>query len=241
MNMILYIKKIIRTLGLRDLFYPIYSHTLLKIHQKKQNKLFNGSNKELLYVVDDVLGKYEYPFWLNYGTLLGAYRDHDFIKHDNDLDIGMYWKDRQNVKELLIGAGLKLLSIITYGDPDAPESSEYRFEYNGVYIDINFYTVKDGVATTYNPLFYSNKDYNIMGEAIPVKVEKVDSPFTGLKKVFFVGREFYVPKNTKEYLIANYGENFMTPVSNFDYHDYALNITAYSEKEKLGSFCRYNL
>lgn len=50
-----------------------------------------------------------------------------------------------------------------------------------------------------------------------------------------------MPSNTKEYLIANYGENFMIPVSNFDYHDYALNITAYSEKEKLGSFCRYNL
>lgn len=238
--MILYIKKIIRKLGLKDLFYPIYFHTLLKIHKKKQNKLFNESNKELLYVVDDVLSKYQYLFWLNYGTLLGAYRDNDFIKHDNDLDIGMYWEDRKNVKELLEAAGLKLLSIINYGNPDAPESAEYRFEYNGAFIDINFYTVKNGIAITYNPLFYSNKDYNIIGEIIPIKVERVDSPFTGLKKIFFVEREFYVPENTKEYLIANYGDNFMTPVSNFDYHDYALNITSYAEKEMLGYFCRYN-
>lgn len=236
-----YLKKIVVKLGLKKYFYPIYSHTLLKIHKRRQNRLFNGSNRELLFVVDNVLSKYKYPFWLNYGTLLGAYRDHDFIKHDNDLDIGMYWDNRKEVKELLIGGGLKLLSVITYGNLDAPDSAEYRFEYKGAYVDINFYTVEKGVAITYNPLFYSDKDYNIKDKTIPVRVERVDSPFAGLKKIFFVGREFNVPENTKEYLIANYGENFMIPVPDFDYHDYALNITTYSEKEKLGSFYRYSI
>ena len=239
--MILYLKKIVRILGLKNIFYPVYACTLLKYRQKKQNRLFNGSNKELLFVVDDVLSEHRYPFWLNYGTLLGAYREQDFIKHDNDLDIGMYWEDRERVKELLIDAGLKLLSVITYGDLDSPDSAEYRFEYNGVYVDINFYTVVHGIAITYNPIFFSDQDYNIKGKNIPVKVEQVDSPFTGLKKIAFVGREFYVPENTEEYLIANYGENFMTPVAEFNYHDYALNITTYSEKEKSGYFYRYNI
>lgn len=96
------------------------------------------------------------------------------------------------------------------------------------------------MAITYNPLFFSEKDYNVKGASIPVKVERVDSPFTNLKKITFLGRKFYVPENTEEYLIANYGENFMTPISDFNYHDYALNITAYSEEEKSGSFYRYN-
>ena len=240
MNMILLLKSFTRTLGLKNLLYPVYSHTLLKVYKRRQNRLFNGGNKELLFLVDDVLTRHECVFWLNYGTLLGAYRDHDFITHDNDLDIGMYWKDREGVKEWLADAGLKLLSIITYGNPDAPDSAEYRFEYHGTCIDINFYEVETGVAITYNPLFFSEKDYNVKGASIPVKVERVDSPFTNLKKITVLGRKFYVPENTEEYLIANYGENFMTPISDFNYHDYALNITAYSEEEKSGSFYRYN-
>ena len=101
MNMILLLKSFTRTLGLKNLLYPVYSHTLLKVYKRRQNRLFNGGNKELLFLVDDVLTRHECVFWLNYGTLLGAYRDHDFITHDNDLDIGMYWKDREGVKEIL--------------------------------------------------------------------------------------------------------------------------------------------
>lgn len=38
-------------------------------------------------------------FWLDYGTLLGAYREHDFIKHDFDLDIGLWLKDAEIAKK----------------------------------------------------------------------------------------------------------------------------------------------
>ena len=55
--------------------------------KKKQTQHFNKGNKVLLFKLDEVLNQNGLQYWLNYGTLLGAYRDHDFINHDYDLDI----------------------------------------------------------------------------------------------------------------------------------------------------------
>lgn len=62
MNMILLLKSFVRALGLKNLLYPVYSHTLLKVYKRRQNRLFNGGNKELLFLVDDVLTRHECVF-----------------------------------------------------------------------------------------------------------------------------------------------------------------------------------
>ena len=48
---------------------------------------------EMLTFIDKICKKHDIKWWLNYGTLLGAYRHGSFIPWDDDVDISMTRKD----------------------------------------------------------------------------------------------------------------------------------------------------
>lgn len=56
-------------------------------------KYFQELSCELLSFFDNVCRKHNLNYWLDYGTLLGAYRHELFIPWDDDLDVGMMAKD----------------------------------------------------------------------------------------------------------------------------------------------------
>jgi hypothetical protein len=234
------IKDICKCLGI----YDKISHWKAKRVMGIRRQYYNEYNKELLFLVDDILTKNGYSYWLNFGTLLGAYRDHAFIPHDNDLDISMFWEDHLGVKEVLIEGGLNLFATFYFGDSNAPESIAYRFEYKKVFIDIDFH-LRDisnpSVIRHYGALFLDNVDYTKRGQFNVVQVEEFTNPFSGLMKLDFLGRQFNVPSNIEEYLIANYGPNYRTPDSKSDYHDYAQNIHIYPISEKVGYILQDNV
>ncbi|CAK7004611.1 MAG: hypothetical protein PARBA_00177 [Parabacteroides sp.] len=233
------IKKIIYKLKLKNLLFPIYRYFIINPSMKKRIKDYNLYNKELLLVVDDILSKTGYSYWLNYGTLLGAYRDKQFIASDNDLDIGMFLEYHDEVKNLLIKGGLNLFSIMEFPDFGFVE---YRFEYKNTFIDINFYTIDitSNLLITYDGNFIDNIDYSEKYKKHEILVEKVENPYSGFSKYLFLGRFFLIPSNVDDYLTANYGENFLEPIKgNFDYHNVALNLTCYSREESIGYFTRY--
>jgi lipopolysaccharide cholinephosphotransferase len=67
--------------------------------------------KRNLLDVKEVLDENGIVFWLFYGTLLGAIRDGDFIKHDTDTDLGFYFESKENfhlIVEKLIEKGFEL-------------------------------------------------------------------------------------------------------------------------------------
>ncbi|GAI07387.1 unnamed protein product, partial [marine sediment metagenome] len=55
---------------------------------------------ETLQLLKDLLDKHNIEFWLNYGTLLGAYRDKRFIRWDNDIDLST-WDINRDKLEIL--------------------------------------------------------------------------------------------------------------------------------------------
>jgi len=55
---------------------------------------------ETLQLLKDLLDKHNIEFWLNYGTLLGAYRDKRFIRWDNDIDLST-WNINRDTLEIL--------------------------------------------------------------------------------------------------------------------------------------------
>ena len=58
-------------------FYPLYEGI------KELDKEISMRN---LITLKDVADEYGFRFYLAYGTLLGAVREHDFIAHDEEID-----------------------------------------------------------------------------------------------------------------------------------------------------------
>ena len=56
---------------------------------------------DFLSILKEVFDKRGIMFFLNCGTLLGAYREHDFIAHDVDMDLGIFEKDLDSFYQLI--------------------------------------------------------------------------------------------------------------------------------------------
>ena len=67
-----------------------------------------------LNIVRAVLDHYEVPFFLAYGTCLGAYRDKDFLPEDDDIDLGVVAKVPLKTK-IAIGKGMEDMGFMSQG------------------------------------------------------------------------------------------------------------------------------
>ena len=54
---------------------------------------------DILLEIDRICSKHNIPYYLAYGTCLGAYRHHGFIPWDDDIDICMMAEDLERLKE----------------------------------------------------------------------------------------------------------------------------------------------
>ena len=67
----------------------------------KKNREIIGERRELLTVITGILADAGIKFFLEGGTLLGAYRNGQFIYHDNDIDLGCVDAEFVKVREVL--------------------------------------------------------------------------------------------------------------------------------------------
>lgn len=108
----------------------------------------------LLDVVVEICEKYDIPYFLDFGSLIGALRHNGFIPWDDDLDIGMLYDDYLRflkVAERELPENLTLLTPTNYGWHNEPiarvvdRSSFFCFPYTqiaipcGIFIDITPY------------------------------------------------------------------------------------------------------
>ena len=57
---------------------------------------------EMLIEIDKICRKHTIPYWIEFGTLLGAVRHKGFIPWDDDADICVMEKDYKYLREILI-------------------------------------------------------------------------------------------------------------------------------------------
>lgn len=145
-----------------------------------------------------VLDQHHLTFLIMHGTLLGAIREHDFIKHDIDIDTcTMDEEGLINVIPALAKVGLKLCRF--------ENNMLYSFIRDNVYIDVYIVNELEGLIKP----FYVRYLHRI----IPRKY------FKNHRTMEFQGENFNIPNHALKLLEFWYGKNWRTPIDNFPSND----------------------
>ena len=153
---------------------------------KMINKPVAAENLKLL---KSILTEYGITFQLHAGTLLGAVRDHDFIDHDEDIDLAFLDEDRERVLAILPILEESAFKVCRFDRRDL--ISVIR---NGEYIDLYFYK-------PYNDILRSCSGWLVKSEHLEKSIE-----------YSFQRDNYLIPEKWEEYLIAEYGNNWNIPI-----------------------------
>ena len=185
----------------RKLVLPFWKRAY-KVRRNKSIKAFRIHGEESIQMIYQNLNSKETPIWLEFGTLLGAYRNNDFIKNDIDIDLGAFLKDERKIDVYLKNLDFKL--VREFKLDSGTKGLERTYSYKGVFIDV-FYFLKD------NDLIYTygfERKNCIDGKYVAVRYEFKDS---GFKSSSFKNMKVYIPDDAKNHLMSQYGEDFMIP------------------------------
>jgi len=162
-------------------------------------------NKELaqtiLHDLHYTLNNAEIDHWLFFGTLLGAYRNNDFLS--DDIDIVCNYKDYWKVRELFINSNWEFNCVWR------KEIALYKY---GRKIDILFADVEEE-----NIYLYIYKPNKVTGKWHTEQryIWKTKDIFP-LQQTFVLNGFFWLPYNTPNILNTYYGKNWNIPDPNWN-------------------------
>lgn len=149
--------------------------------------------------LDKIFKEMNVEYWLTCGTLLGFYRDGDFIGHDKDTDICVNSKDFNGyVLKRILSLGFKIVKC--FGTLE--DGFEISLNRNGVKLDIFLFYKNDD--KWYNSVYYDFTSSDCL------KFDYIYEPFE-ISESIFLGYSFKVPKDTESWIISHYGEDYRTP------------------------------
>ena len=209
----------------------LFEGTMLKNKQldaKEQTK-FNQLKTEFLKKQIDLCKKHGVKCFLEYGTLLGFYREGDHIKNDNDTDLGIigstvtqeFLEDIE--KEFLLLRPKNMKGVIK----DMFTNEKGGNDYHEIpYIGIAY---KNSKGQPYSVKSVTGKNINVVGDLFfyyPYTNNKFitrwpgwevqltpDNYFKRLSKLKIGGYEYPIPSKANEYLEYIYGKDWKTPKS----------------------------
>lgn len=179
----------------------------------KQNQLRLRKNGEeaiqLLSTTINRQGGNCSPF---FGTLLGVYRDNDFIKYDDDIDVTMNVKCL-NIKllESLSAAGFHLSHISMASDF---RGAILSMKFKKIVTEIYFYYESQSKQYIYIP-YTAGHDWRYYSRYNLFPVKEVVTPLiVGMVEHSFRNGHVLIPQNTDSILQSLYGSDYMTPIRN---------------------------
>ncbi|KAJ8007483.1 hypothetical protein DPEC_G00117970 [Dallia pectoralis] len=170
---------------------------------------FRMKAKALLRLAARTLNELHVPFWLSSGTCLGWFRQCNIIPYSKDVDLGIWIKDyRPDIIQAFQKAGLPLKH--KFGKVE--DSLELSFQGLDVKLDIFF--------------FYEEPDifWNGGTQAKSGKKFKYVFPQFTLCWAELMDLKVRVPCETVDYVIANYGPTWDTPVKTWDWKSSPPNV-----------------
>ena len=148
---------------------------------------------ENLLIIRDLFAERGIPMFLTFGTLLGAFREKDFIAHDDDVDLGVFARDRDVILALmpeLENRGFRILS--TRGN------RVYKLKRRAIQVDIFF------VATKWT---LRGRRWDLEGKAT-IAARYLDR----LEEIEFLGHRFPVPHDPLGVVRSLYGRTWNVPI-----------------------------
>jgi len=186
------------------------------INKKKRVQLKKNGTK-ILENLNLAFTELNIPYWLAFGTLLGAVREKRIISHDLDLDIAA-WKSSHSDKiaKALSKYGFTLARTIVLGENIGLEET---YSYKSVNIDIFYFEKIPNNLIRCHSFYIDNslgytETINKYGGLFPLEITL---PFNKLIKHTFLGVHVYIPDMYTEQLVCHYGEDYMIPNSSWDY------------------------
>ena len=177
--------------------------------------------KEGLFYIQEIFNTHNIKYFLLFGTCLGAIRDKDFIEYDIDIDLGCYKNNLNEIIKAIIILNKKynfrILKI-------SKENESITLVYKDIIIDIGLFK-KTKQYYIYNN-FYENK--------IPQKF------LDKLEIISFLGKEFYVPYDVKNYLLYQYGKRWKIPIKKWNYFEKYIDISFLNLIKELKLFLKGN-
>lgn len=174
-------------------------------NKKKFN--FEERTKNLL-CVKEVLDKLKIKFWLTNGTALCAYRDHDWIKWDDDCDLDVMMEDYhanyEKIKKAFLNKGFITRGVKhkTKGKMSLFRNKE-KIAIRPLYLDKKFKKNK----------YRLRKDYKY-----PKKF------YEGNETIEFKGMVFNIPSPIEEFLIYVYGKKWYKPMKSDNEKEYSTKL-----------------
>jgi len=210
----------------------IHRKTFLKWKQYRRNKVFLENAEEALSRLDDTMNALQVSYWLEYGTLLGAYRDKAFLKHDIDIDIGLFLDDYSlELPEYMARYGFTLKREILIDN--GQYGREETYSYKGIDIDLFYFSFTDDKSKIYTHDF-KGEDGKSWTKTIEERggliVRERYFNYHGLEKISFLQKEFPVPAQVDEHLASVYGEDFMIPNASWNPYDKPQNVKILLDK-----------
>jgi hypothetical protein len=187
-----------------------YEHVGLMDHE---------SAKYLLITLKNVLQKHGVTAMPMFGTLLGAIREHDFIKNDTDIDMVIYAKDKDAVLALRPELEKYDIHLYCYVLPWI-----FTFEYKGITCDL--YPLYESVWPWTNhyylllekyisrSFFDMTEDYELFDETfkVPAHPENI--------LAYLYGKTWHIPQSTKpkiesRFFFWRYAHRFVQRCNNY--------------------------
>lgn len=200
--------------------YWVYKKIAIEPKIRRKNQVFCKNSLSVLETFDKCMTENNIDYTLAFGTMLGAVREHGFIKHDFDIDVAM-WIDQysQRFKDCMTEYGFTLKHELSVDD--GKSGLELTYVYNDVDIDIFFIYPAideypyccDFLAVPGSASFsHSMERFGMLRTRrlqLPWKREFVRVPFLHLN--------LPISSNADEILSFRYGEDYMTPNPKWSY------------------------
>lgn len=205
--------------GIRKLFGYLYRTLIYNPVRRKEIKTFQRNALIVLKEFDRICLECDVHYCLFWGSLIGAVREHGFIKHDFDIDVAVWKSDySQKFKETLIKKGF--IHKHRFLLDDGESGMEDTFEKDGVAIDVFYFyrDHKDGLSYCSSFDYYDDcvtwkECIQKHGNIIAYKFQ-YNLPYA-FEYVPFENIQLPIPSNYDEILRSYYGDQYMTPDPNW--------------------------